>query len=106
MDASQAQDNFTAWDLDRDGAISSAEMATGLKTIQDAKAQVAVFDKDQKGYFTLEDLKTAIAADPTSTTASAEDLMLWWDVNGDGMVTPQDVIARKNLDATQATSVA
>jgi len=32
--------------------------------------------------------------------------MLWWDVDGDGMVTPQDVIARKNLDAVQAGSSA
>ena len=104
LDAAQAQDNFAAWDLDRNNEISSAELATGIKAIQDAQAQVAVFDTDGKGYFTLQDLQRAIAADPSSTSASADDLMTWWDVNGDGMVTPQDVIARKNLDATQAAN--
>jgi Ca2+-binding EF-hand superfamily protein len=106
MDSMQAQESFTAWDLDRDGAISSSEMASGINLIQDAKAQVAKFDIDNKGYFTLDDLQTAIAADPSSTTASAEDLMLWWDVDGDGKVTPQDVIARQNLNADQAASTA
>lgn len=106
MDAAQAQENFTAWDLDQDGAIASNEMASGIKIIQDAKAQVAQFDVDHKGYFTLDDLQLAIAADPSSTTASADDLMLWWDVDGDGKVTPQDVIARQNLNAAQAASSA
>ncbi len=106
IEASQAQDSFNAWDLDRDGAISSSELAAGIRTIQDAKMQVAAFDSDHKGYFTLEDLQRVMASESSTATASAEDLMLWWDVDGDGMVTPQDVIARKNLDAVQAGSSA
>ena len=104
LDATQAEESFTAWDLDRDDAISSSEMASGIKTIQDAKAQVALFDADSKGYFTRDDLQRAIEADPQSTSASADDLMLWWDIDGDGRVTPQDVIARKNLSAAQASA--
>ena len=106
MDATQAQDSFNAWDLDKNDEISTNEMASGMTIIQDAKTQIAKFDTDNKGYFTLDDLKAAIAADPSSTTASADDLMLWWDVNGDGKVTPQDVIARQNLSAAQATNSA
>ncbi len=92
---------FASWDANGDAVITQSELQNGLQVIQDARDTIAKYDGDGKGYFTLNDLQQVIDADPTATTASAQDLMTWWDVNGDGQVTPQDIIARNELTRQQ-----
>jgi Ca2+-binding EF-hand superfamily protein len=100
---------FASWDANGDAVITQSELQNGLQIIQDARDTIAKYDGDAKGYFTLADLQQVIDADPAAATASAQDLMTWWDVNGDGQVTPQDIIARNELTRQQqadATSAA
>ena len=88
---------FKAWDSSADGYLTLDEMQAGIETIQQAQSIVAQYDATSKGYFDAADLRSAISAiDPTKSSADiaaqAQQIMAFWDANGDGKVTVQDVI--------------
>ena len=93
MDANASQASFDSWDLNKDGAISSAELTSGVDTAQKATDLVASYDLAKKGYFDIADLQAAIDVSPDkATSAPAADILAAWDANGDGKVTAQDII--------------
>ena len=93
MDANASQGSFDSWDRDKDGAISAAELTSGVDTAQKATDLVASYDLTNKGYFDIADLQAAIDASPdNATSAPAADILAAWDADGDGKVTAQDII--------------
>ena len=93
MDANASRASFDSWDLDKDGAISAAELASGVDTAQKATDLVASYDLAKKGYFDIADLQAAIDVSPDkATSAPAADILAAWDADGDGKVTAQDII--------------
>lgn len=99
-DAAMSSDpvsTFNAWDSNKDGYLSLDEMQTGIQTIQQAQSIVSQYDTTAKGYFDAADLKTALraidaTASPVDIAAQAQQIMNFWDANGDGQVTVQEVI--------------
>jgi len=99
-DAAMASDpvsTFNAWDSNKDGYLSLDEMQTGIQTIQQAQFIVSQYDTKAKGYFDAADLETALSAldattSPADIAAQAQQIMNFWDANGDGQVTVQEVI--------------
>ena len=88
---------FNAWDTNSDGYLTLDEMQTGIQTIQQAQAIVSQYDTAGKGYFDVTDMEAALQSmDPTTAPADiatqAQQIMGFWDANGDGQVTVQDVI--------------
>lgn len=99
-DAAMSSDpvtTFNAWDGNKDGYLSLDEMQTGIQTIQQAQSIVSQYDTTSKGYFDAADLESALTSiDPTQSpadvAAQARQIMNFWDANGDGQVTVQEVI--------------
>jgi len=84
---------FAAWDTQADGELTLEELQTGIAQVQQAQAIVKQYDQAQKGWFDIADLEAAI--DPASVadvTARAQQIMSFWDANGDGKVTIDEVI--------------
>lgn len=99
QDQSSSQATFDSWDLNKDGAISAAELTDGVDTAQQAKALVAKYDIGAKGYFDVTDLQAAIDASPQDATGvTAQEMLAAWDLDGNGKVTAQDIINLKQLD--------
>jgi Ca2+-binding EF-hand superfamily protein len=89
---------FNAWDSNHDGYLSLDEIQTGIGTIQQAQTIIGQYDTAHKGYFDITDLTNALTAgDPTLSASAArtqaQQIMNFWDVNGDGQVSVQEVIA-------------
>jgi Ca2+-binding EF-hand superfamily protein len=90
---------FTDWDEDADGAITAAELTSGIDMIQNARKIVADYDLAGKGWFDATDIQAALDQAPAGAqgedgpAASAADIMAWWDADGDGKVGVREVIA-------------
>lgn len=101
LDEAAQHSIFTAWDTDGDGAIAPTELQKGYAAIKDAQTTIAAYDIDQKGYIDLADLQRVIDQNgATEGQASAEDIMLAWDRDGDGRVSVQDVLTMKQAMTT------
>ncbi len=88
---------FNAWDTNNDGYLTLDEIQTGIQTIQQAQSIVKQYDTNSKGYFDINDMETALSSSDTTSTSSdiaaqAQQIMNFWDSNGDGKVTVQEVI--------------
>ena len=88
---------FNAWDTNQDGYLTLDELQTGIQNIQQAQSIVSQYDTANKGYFDINDLETALTSTNTTTSSSdidtqAQQIMNFWDTNGDGKVTVQEVI--------------
>lgn len=108
LDANALDSTFAAWDTNGDAAIDAAELQAGYKAITDAQAVVAAYDTDKKGYFNEADLQRAIDANGSvDGQASAHEILLAWDRDGDGRVSVQDVLTMKQaMDAAAAAQAA
>jgi hypothetical protein len=72
--------------------LSADEINAGI--LKDAKAIMAQYDAASKGYFDQADLEAAL--DPATVddvVDRAHQIMLFWDANGDGKVTVDEVIS-------------
>ena len=88
---------FNAWDTNNDGYLTLDEVQTGIQTIQQAQSILSQYDTAGKGYFDANDLESALTSnDPTQAqsdaAAQAQQIMNFWDADGDGKVTVQEVI--------------
>ena len=88
---------FNAWDTNNDGYLTLDEVQTGIQTIQQAQSILSQYDTAGKGYFDANDLEAALTTnDPTQAqsdaAAQAQQIMNFWDADGDGKVTVQEVI--------------
>ena len=82
-------------------------MQTGLSAIKDAQTTIAAYDEAGKGYFDLADLQRVMAqTSGAEDQASAEEIMLAWDRDGDGKVSVQDVLTMKQAMAVAAQQAA
>lgn len=100
LDDAALDATFAAWDSNRDNAIDAPELQTGYQAIKDAQAVVAAYDIDGKGYFDEADLQRAIDENGSAEgQASAHDILLAWDRDGDGKVSVQDVLTMKQAMA-------
>jgi Ca2+-binding EF-hand superfamily protein len=106
LDETAQQAIFAAWDSNGNAAIDAMELQTGFNAIKEAEATIAAYDANGKGYFDLADLQRTIAENGgADDQATAEDIMLAWDRDGDGKVSVQDVLTMKQAMATaQATA--
>lgn len=106
LDEDAQRKTFAAWDSNGNAAIDAMELQTGFSAIKEAETTIAAYDANGKGYFDLADLKRVIAENGGATDqASAEDIMLAWDRDGDGKVSVQDVLTMKQAMAVaQQTS--
>jgi Ca2+-binding EF-hand superfamily protein len=103
--ANASQSDFDSWDRNKDQSISLDEIRTGVNAIQKAIDFVAQYDRDGKTYFDLADIQAAIDASPNKANlASAEQMLAAWDMDGDGKVTAQDVIAFQQLNNNSSTT--
>ena len=88
-----AATTFAAWDTHADGELTLEELQTGIAQVQQAQSIVKQYDVANKGWFDAADLEAAI--DPASVadvSARALQIMSFWDTNGDGKVTVDEVI--------------
>lgn len=107
LDETARQATFAAWDSNGNGAIDAAELQTGLSAIKDAQTTIAAYDEAGKGYFDLADLQRVMAqTSGAEDQASAEEIMLAWDRDGDGKVSVQDVLTMKQAMAVAAQQAA
>ena len=88
---------FNAWDTNHDGYVTLDELETGIQTIQQAQTIVSQYDTANKGYFDINDLKSALTSLNATTSSAdiatqAQQIMSYWDSNSDGKVTAQEVI--------------
>jgi Ca2+-binding EF-hand superfamily protein len=106
LDETAQQAIFAAWDSNGNAAIDAMELQTGFNAIKEAEATIAAYDATGKGYFDLADLQRTIAENGgADDQATAEDIMLAWDRDGDGKVSVQDVLTMKQAMAkAQATA--
>jgi Ca2+-binding EF-hand superfamily protein len=91
---------FADWDEDADGAITSAELTSGIDMIQNARKIISDYDLAGKGWFDAADIQAALdqapAREPGSESpapSSAAEIMAWWDADSDGKVGVREVIA-------------
>jgi len=85
---------FAAWDTQADGELTLEELQTGIAQVQQAQSIVQQYDLAGKGYFDQADLEAAL--DPASVdniADRAKQIMSFWDANGDGKVTVDEVIS-------------
>jgi Ca2+-binding EF-hand superfamily protein len=84
---------FAAWDTHADGELTLEELQTGIAQVQQAQNIVSQYDTAKKGWLDAADLAAAI--DPATVddvAARALQIMSFWDANGDGKVTIDEVI--------------
>lgn len=94
LDEAAVQGYFSAWDEDRDGSISADELTGGIDFVQKASEIIAAYDADAKGWIDAADLQRALDAAPDAQEQpSAMEIMSYWDLDGDGKVTPGEVIS-------------
>jgi len=85
---------FAAWDTQTDGELTLEELQTGIAQVQQAQAIVQQYDLSGKGYFGQADLEAALDPATVDDVADrAHQIMLFWDANGDGKVTVDEVIS-------------
>ena len=90
---------IAGWDGNDDGKVDQTELVTGLK--QQARQLIDTFDPANKGYFTLNDVQSALAETGASDTQlAAGNIMVQWDLDQDGRVTLSEAVA--GLAAGQA----
>mgnify|MGYP006293459021 CR=1 FL=1 len=84
---------IAGWDGNGDGKIDQAELVSGLR--QQANHLIATFDRDQKGYFTHDDVQSRLGSAPQAIDAQlqAGNIMALWDINKDGRVTLSEALA-------------
>ena len=84
---------FASWDTQADGELTLEELQTGIAQVQQAQAIIQQYDLQGKGYFDQADLEAAL--DPASVdnvADRAKQIMSFWDANGDGKVTVDEVV--------------
>ncbi|MEN9708821.1 MAG: hypothetical protein RIQ68_1229 [Pseudomonadota bacterium] len=85
---------FAAWDTQADGELTLEELQTGIAQVQQAQSIVQQYDLGGKGYFDQADLEAALdPATVDNVTDRAKQIMSFWDANGDGKVTVDEVIS-------------
>ena len=85
---------FAAWDTQADGELTLEELQTGIAQVQQAQSIVQQYDLSGKGYFDQADLEAALdPATVDNVTDRAHQIMSFWDANGDGKVTVDEVIS-------------
>ena len=85
---------FAAWDTQADGELTLEELQTGIAQVQQAQSIVEQYDLSGKGYFDQSDLEAALdPATVENVTERAKQIMSFWDANGDGKVTVDEVIS-------------
>jgi Ca2+-binding EF-hand superfamily protein len=90
-----SSDQLKSWDTNNDGTLSSSELATGL--VQDATSILNQYDTSKKGYFTQADIQAVLDANPTANQGlTAQSVMSYWDINGDGQVNMAEILSGMN----------
>lgn len=85
---------FAAWDTQADGELTLEELQTGIAQVQQAQSIVQQYDLAGKGYFDQADLEAALDPATVDNIADrAKQIMSFWDANGDGKVTVDEVIS-------------
>ena len=109
---------FAVWDTQVDGELTLEELQTGIAQVQQAQSIVEQYDLGGKGYFDQADLEAALDPATVDDVADrAKQIMFFWDANGDGKVTVDEVISgievggyvggeKLNADATSPTTPA
>ena len=97
-----ANQAIASWDANQDGQVDQTELVTGLR--QQAQALINQFDQANKGYFTLDDVQSHLtASSSTDQSMQASTIMGTWDLDHDGRVTLNEVLA--GLSAGQAPPI-
>jgi Ca2+-binding EF-hand superfamily protein len=90
---------IAGWDGNGDGKIDQTELVSGLRN--EAKRLIQTFDQTNKGYFTLDDVQSALSQTTSEDTRlAAGNIMVQWDIDQNGKVTLSEVLA--GLAAGQA----
>jgi Ca2+-binding EF-hand superfamily protein len=99
-----ALSTIAKWDANGDGSITPAEAIKGIYS--EVVSTIGQFDTSGKGYFDQADVQAVIDANPTQYGSySAASVLSQWDVNGDGEVTPSDVLACMVASAKNAAAI-
>jgi Ca2+-binding EF-hand superfamily protein len=92
------------WDLNQDGSVTQTEAIKAIYT--EVTQTIGQFDTSGKGYFDQSDIQTFIDANPAQYGAySASSILAQWDVNGDGQVSPSDILATMVSNAVNAAAI-